>query len=69
MLVDVGLTWRVSSWVIWERVSRTTVRTRVSTSLWEVIAGMLLKVIQDTGMALALTWCYKKASSIARTYS
>ena len=66
MLVDVGLTWRVSPEVSEGRASRTTARARVRTPWWEIIVGKLLKAIQDTGMLLVITWCFKKASSITR---
>ena len=46
VLVDVGLTWRVSPYVREGRTSRTTIKTRGSISSWETIAGMLLRETQ-----------------------
>ena len=41
VLVDVGLTWRVTPWVSDGRASRATVRARVSTPWWETIVRRL----------------------------
>ena len=48
VLVDVGLTWRISPQVSEGRISRTTVRARESTLWWETIVGKLLREIVVT---------------------
>ena len=47
VFVDVGLTWRVASYVNEGRASRTTVRARVSIPWWEAIVGKLLREIEE----------------------
>ena len=42
MLVDVGLTWRISPWLGKTRTNRIKLRARLSTPLYEDIVGMLL---------------------------
>ena len=54
VLVDVGLTWRVSPYVHEGRTSRTTIKTRESISSWETIAGMLLR---ETHKEISITKC------------
>ena len=47
VFVDVGLTWRVASYVNEGRASRTTVTARVSIPWWEAIVGKLLREIEE----------------------